>query len=234
MSLTIYGIPASRAMRPLWAATELGLDFTHVNLDYQGGGTRAPAFLAINPNGHIPVVVDQRPADQGGEVVVWESMACALYLARHHGVADGQSITPANPAEDAEALRWSFWAVNEVERDALTVLMHRMVMPAERRKPELADAAERRLVAPLGVLERHLERQQAAGAGYPCGPSLHGGRPVRGQRDQLGAPARPLMAQHPLTHDWITRCIGSPGLPASEEPGCFTLIKFGMARGMVI
>ena len=74
MSLTIYGIPASRAVRPLWAATELGLNFQHVNLPYQGGATRTPGFLALNPNGHIPVVVDQRPAEQGGEVVVWESI----------------------------------------------------------------------------------------------------------------------------------------------------------------
>lgn len=219
MSLTIYGISASRAIRPLWAAAELGLDFTHVNLDYQRGGTRVPDFLAINPNGHIPVVVDQRPVDQGGEVVVWESMACALYLARHHGVADGQSITPGNPAEDAEALKWSFWAVNEVERDALTVLMHRMVMPAERRKPELADAAERRLVAPLGVLERHLERQRASGAGFLAARRFTVADLCAVSVINWARPARPLMAQHPLTHDWITRCIERPAYLQAKNRG---------------
>jgi glutathione S-transferase len=166
MSLTIYGIPASRAVRPLWAATELGLTFNHVNLPYQGGSTRTPAFLAVNPNGHIPVVVDQRPELQGEEVVVWESMACTLYIARHHGLADGNSITPATPAEDAHALKWSIWAVTEAESDALTVLMHRMVMPPERRKPELAEAAERRLAVPFRVIEQHLAAQQDKGAGF--------------------------------------------------------------------
>ena len=82
MGLTIYGIAASRAVRPLWAATELGLAFEHVPTPYQKGGTRTPEFLALNPNGHIPVLVDRRPE---GEVVLWESMACTLYLARHHG-----------------------------------------------------------------------------------------------------------------------------------------------------
>ena len=102
MGLTIYGIAASRAVRPLWAATELGLDFEHVHTPYQGGATRTPEFLALNPNGHIPVVVDARRASEGGgEVVVWESMACALYVARHHGQADGRSISPATPREDA-------------------------------------------------------------------------------------------------------------------------------------
>ncbi|MGI9217403.1 MAG: glutathione S-transferase family protein, partial [Hydrogenophaga sp.] len=163
MSLTIHGIAASRAIRPLWAATELGLDFTHRPTPYQGGATRSPDFLALNPNGHIPVVVDTR---HEGEVVVWESMACALYIARHHGLADGQSLTPATPKEDADALRWSFWAVTECETDALTVLMHRLAMPADRRKPELAEAAERRLAVPLRVIEQHLEAQQAAGQAH--------------------------------------------------------------------
>jgi glutathione S-transferase len=207
MSITIYGIPASRAIRPLWAATELGLDFTHVNLDYQGGGTRQPDFLAINPNGHIPVVVDQRPAEQGGEIVVWESMACALYLARHHGNADGQGIAPSGPAEDAEALRWSFWAVTEVESDALTVLMHRMVMPAERRKPALAEAAERRLVGPLGVLERHLQRQSLNGASFLAASRFTVADLCAVSVLNWARPAKALMASHPLTHDWIQRCI---------------------------
>ena len=207
MSLTIYGIPASRAIRPLWAATELGLEFTHVNLDYQRGGTRAPDFLAINPNGHIPVVVDQRPTDQGGTTVVWESMACALYIARHHGLPDGRSISPANPAEDAEALRWSFWAVSEAESDALTVLMHRMVMPAERRKPELAEAAERRLVVAFRVIEGHLVAQKQRGADHLAASRFTVADLCVASVLNWARPARDLMAAHPLTHDWIVRCI---------------------------
>ena len=104
MSLKILGIAASRAVRPLWAALELGVPFEHVPTPYQGGATRTPEFLALNPNGHIPVLVDQRPE---GPVVVWESMACALYLARVHGRADGQGLAPSSPREEAEALRWS-------------------------------------------------------------------------------------------------------------------------------
>lgn len=157
MTLTIHGIAASRAIRPLWAAAELGLVFEHVATPYQGGATRTPEFLALNPNGHIPVVIDHRPE---GEVVIWESMACALYIARHHGVADGTGITPFTPREDAEALRWTLWTVNEVERDALTVLAHRLAMPPEQRRPELAEAAERRLHVPLRVLEQHLAARQ--------------------------------------------------------------------------
>ena len=75
MSLKIHGIGASRASRPLWAALELGLQFEHSPIHYQGGATRKPDFLALNPNGHIPVLEDVR-AD--GTVTVWESMACTF------------------------------------------------------------------------------------------------------------------------------------------------------------
>ncbi|MFM7001075.1 MAG: glutathione S-transferase family protein, partial [Limnohabitans sp.] len=160
MTLKIYGIGPSRAVRPIWTAFELGVPFELISTPYAGGATRTPEFLAINPNGHIPVLIDERPE---GAVTVWESMACALYIARVHGQADGQSITPATPREEAEALRWSFWTVSELESDALTVLMHRMAMPEDQRKPELADKAESRLKAPLAVLEQHLQAQHAKG-----------------------------------------------------------------------
>jgi glutathione S-transferase len=219
MSLTIYGIAASRAVRPLWAATELGLHFEHIALDYQTGATRRPEFLAINPNGHIPVVVDKRTSEEGGEVVVWESMAGALYIARHHGQADGLSITPASPREDAEALRWSFWAVSECESDALTVLMHRLAMPTERRKPELAEAAERRLAVPLRVIEQHLAAQQARGQEHLAAARFTVADLCAASVLNWARPARSLMEAHPLTHDWIVRCIERPAHQAVKARG---------------
>ncbi len=207
MALTIYGIQASRALRPLWTATELGLAFEHVQTDYKVGATRAPEFLALNPNGHIPVVVDHRPE---GDVVLWESMACALYIARHHGAADGVSLAPATPREEAEALRWSFWTVTEVESDALTVLMHRLVMPAEQRKPELADAAERRLKVPLRVLEQHLAQQQARGEAHLAAARFTVADLCVASVLLWVRATRELMGQFPLVSAWLTQCLGRP------------------------
>ena len=211
MSLTIHGITASRAIRPLWVAAELGLTFEHVPTPYQGGATRTPAFLALNPNGHIPVVIDHRPE---GEVVVWESMACALYLARHHGVADGASLTPATAREDAEALRWSLWTVNEVEKDALTVLMHRLAMPPEQRKPDLADVAERRLHVPLRVLEQHLAAQQARGEAHIAAERFTVADLCVASVLNWARPARELMAAHPRVNVWLGACMERPAYRA--------------------
>lgn len=210
-ALTIYGIAASRAVRPLWAAEELGLPYTHESVPYLNGGARTPEMLALNRNGHIPVLKDARPE---GDVIVWESMACALYLARVHGKADGVDISPASAAEEADALRWSFWAVTELEKDALTVLMHRVAMPAEQRKAELADAAEKRLAAPLGVLEQHLAAQQAKGQLWLAANRFTVADVCVCAVAAWALPARHLMAGLPLTADWIQRCQARPAQQA--------------------
>lgn len=198
MSLKIYGIAASRASRPLWVAHELGLAYEHVPVNYQNSGTRTPEFLALNPNGHIPVVEDDG-------VVVWESMACALYLAEHYKGPDGLNLAAHNKAESAEILRWTFWAMTECEKDALTILMHTLVMPADRRKPELAAEAVRRMVAPLRVIEQHL-----AGRAYLAGERFTVADIAVASVLTWLKPAPELLAASPATAAWLARCLDRP------------------------
>lgn len=215
MTLTIHGITASRAVRPLWAAEELGLAYRHEPVPYQGGATRSPEFLALNPNGHIPVVVDHRPE---GDVVVWESMACALYIARHHGRGDGSDLSPATPVEDAEALRWAFWAMTELEKDALTVLMHRAAMPAEQRKPELAEQAEKRLHAPLRVLEAHLQAQVARGQAHVAAERFTVADLCLASVTHWLHPARALLDAFPSVRAWSLACQARAALQRLRHP----------------
>lgn len=215
MSLTIYGITASRAIRPLWAAQELGIAYRHEPTPFQGGATRTPEFLALNPNGHIPVVVDERPE---GRVVVWESMACALYIARQFGKGDGSDIATATAQEEAEALRWSFWTVTEVEKDALTVLMHRVAMPAEQRKHELAEEAEKRLKVPLRVLEQHLQAQQARGWSYLAAERFTVADICVASVLNWARAAREWMEAFPLTSAWLHQCVQRPAHQQLRTP----------------
>ncbi len=207
MTLKIYGIGASRAARPIWTALELGVPFELIATPYAGGATRTPEFLAINPNGHIPALIDERPE---GTVTVWESMACTLYIARAHGKADGQSITPANAREEAETLRWSFWTVTELESDALTVLMHRMAMPEDQRKPELAERAESRLKVPLAVLDKHLQAQSAKGEAYLAANRFTVADVCVASVASWIRPAAALLAQYPAVSRWMPLCLERP------------------------
>ena len=136
-------------------------------------------------------------------VIVWESMACALYLAQRYPLPGGGSLAGSTPAEQADVLRWTFWAVTECEKDALAVLMHTAVMPEDRRKPELAQEAGARLQVPLAVLEQHLagDRPYLAGERFTvadvCVASVLGWL----------QPVPALLADKPLVAAWLMRCL---------------------------
>ena len=76
---------------------ELGLDYDPVPVDPRRGQQFEPAFLAVNPNGKVPAIVD-------GEVTVFDSNAILLYLAEKTG-----RFIPADVHGRAEVLQWLFW-----------------------------------------------------------------------------------------------------------------------------
>ena len=76
--MKLYGIPPTRAVRPLWLLNELDLECEIIPVDIPNGEHRKPPFLAINPLGKVPVLVD-------GDLVVAESAAISMYLAERYG-----------------------------------------------------------------------------------------------------------------------------------------------------
>lgn len=72
--MKLYGFPPTRSIRALWTLRELDVAFEFVNVDLLKGEQRRPEFLAINPAGKLPVLVD-------GDFVLTESVAIVLYLA---------------------------------------------------------------------------------------------------------------------------------------------------------
>ena len=107
--------------------------------------TKSPEFLKVNPNGHVPSIDDDG-------LVLHESLAINLYLARKHG----GPLAPANVAEEGQMTMWALWAATEVEPHALTVLIHRVAKPPAERDPKLAQAAVEALRAPFAVLDKAL------------------------------------------------------------------------------
>jgi len=148
MTLKIYGIPASRAVRTLWMARELGLPYESIAVSHKGDEATKAELQAINPNGQIPVIDDDG-------LVVWESMAINLYLARKHG----GPLAPADLPEEAKTLQWSFWAATGCEKDAVTIVLHRRSLPAEQRDAKLAEAAAERMRKPLAILNEALKNK---------------------------------------------------------------------------
>lgn len=103
--LQILGKPASINVRKvLWTCAELALPF---ELQAWGAGLRAtdtPEFLALNPNGLVPVLRD-------GELVLWESNTICRYLAGKHGRVD---LLPAEAGARARVEQWMDWQAGEL------------------------------------------------------------------------------------------------------------------------
>jgi glutathione S-transferase len=88
--LKLYGGARSRASIPQWYLEELGVPYEFVLLDMQAGAHLQPDYLAINPFGKVPAIVD-------GDFKLWESGAILLYLAQKYGqITDPEQLATAN------------------------------------------------------------------------------------------------------------------------------------------
>jgi glutathione S-transferase len=147
MTLKIIGTPYSRTIRTLWMAKELGIPYENIEVKTGAEGSRTPAHMALNPNGHVPVIDDDG-------LVLWESLAINLYLARKHG----GPLAAANLAEEGQMLQWTLWAVTELEPHAANVMYHTRMLPEEQRDAKILAAARGSVESVLGVLNGALEK----------------------------------------------------------------------------
>jgi glutathione S-transferase len=147
MTLKIHGAPRSRTFRNLWAAEEAGIPYENFPVDSQKG-SKQPGFLAINPNGRIPTIED-------GDLVLFESLAINLYLAKRYAAG---SLYPSRIEDEARAWQWTLWGATEIETPLIEMVSNRAALPPEKRDESIAAAAEAKLPRPLAVLDAHLAR----------------------------------------------------------------------------
>jgi len=96
---------------------EVGLPLELVAVDLFKGGSRAPALLAKNPNGKVPILED-------GDFVLWESNAMLGYLAAKAGRTD---LAPTAIRERAEVDRWTSWGLSHFAPAVRKVAFERVV-----------------------------------------------------------------------------------------------------------
>lgn len=104
MSITLYYNPQSRAATARWLLEELGVPYTLAPVGYEDGSMRTPEFLALNPMGKIPVIVDD------GEVVT-ENVAIAIYLCDKYKSPNDLAPAIGDP-QRGEYLRWTVFYAN--------------------------------------------------------------------------------------------------------------------------
>ena len=208
--MKIYGVLRSRATRPVWLLEEMGQPYEHVPViqSYRLAdptaadaplNTLSPSFLAINPQSQIPAMID-------GDLVLTESMAITLYLARKFG----GPLAPATLVEEGEAMQWGFAAITSIEGPALDILYTYAAKAQDsdegRAKISAAAAA---LVRPLSRLNGHLETRDWLMGGRFTVADILVAECVR-----YIQPHVPLMTQHPAIDAWIKRCQARPAFQA--------------------
>jgi glutathione S-transferase len=111
--LKIWGrLSSINVQKVVWAAGEVGQVFERVDVGGPFGGLDTPEYLAMNPNGQIPVLQD-------GSFTLWESNTIVRYLAERHGAG---AIREADVARRAEAERWMDWMLSELQPALAPVL----------------------------------------------------------------------------------------------------------------
>ena len=148
---TFVGSPNGHKVEAL--IDHLGLDVAIENRDFFAGELRSPDFLALNPNGMVPTLVD-------GGFTLWESNAIMQYLADG---ADEHDLFPRGRQLRADITRWQLWEVAHFNK-ALGILAFETVA-----KPKLNLGETNRALVEIAlvdmarfapVLERHLEGRE--------------------------------------------------------------------------
>lgn len=144
--MILYGmIDSGNCYKPRLLLAKLGRDFTHVEVSSHDGATRAPSFLARNPNGKVPLL----ELDDGR--LLAESNAMLLYL------AEGTPFVPTDAYERALVYQWLFF--EQYSHEPYIAVRKALLTFPERAR----DATPERLAATLAggkkalaVMEAHL------------------------------------------------------------------------------
>lgn len=145
--MKLYSAPRTRAIRARWLLEELGVPYELVKLDLARQENTTPAYLAVNPLGEVPALVD-------GDVTLLESLAICLHLADRF---PEKHLAPrVGSAERGPYYQWMAFA--EAHLDPIVMEFYRHAqLPEEQKasahaKEELAKHRTR-LTAVLDVIQ---------------------------------------------------------------------------------
>ena len=197
--ITAYTANTPNGVKLTIALAELGLergsDYSLKILDLSAREQKEPEFLAVNPNGRIPAIVDHTP---DGDIRVFESGAVLLYLAEKF---DG--LLPADPAARIEAISWTYFQTGGIGPN---------MGQAGYAKRQSDDSFERfnkeshRLVS---VMDRTLAKADFLAGDYSIADIMNFGWLDRAP-NYFGFDLTP----YPNVRDWLTRINDRPAVQA--------------------
>lgn len=200
MAIKLYSWPRSSGTRVAWALEELGVSYEYVELDAKKHEHQARPYLAINPHGKVPGLVD-------GGLTFFESAAILLYLGDKYGIE--KQLWPAGAGQArADAICWTVWATAELGSYMMQYLYHGLDTPfsyePKDRSKACAEYNRSQFIRALDTLQSRLEnRTHLLGAfslvDVPAASSL-----------LMGTSFGITLDDHPLVAGWLKRCEERP------------------------
>jgi len=144
--MKLFEFAPTRSIRARWTLQELGVEFEAVSVNLLAGEHRQAAFLAINPAGKVPVLVD-------GDLVLSESVAIVLYLAEKYR---DRGLLPDDFDVRAQMMRWLLFTTTELEQPLWRISRHTALYPENKRLPGEVALAREDFTAMAKVLDQHM------------------------------------------------------------------------------
>ncbi|WP_196259043.1 glutathione S-transferase family protein [Pelagibacterium limicola] len=147
--LTVWGRKSSSNVQAvMWAIGEMALPYERHDVGHIYGGNDTPEFLAMNPNGLVPVISDN------GADPIWEAGAILRYLANRYG---HETFWPSDPQACAQIDKWAEWAKINVTPAFTGPIFWQLVRTApSKQDPQAVTAALVKLDKLLDIAEVQL------------------------------------------------------------------------------
>jgi glutathione S-transferase len=200
MAIKLYSWPHSSGTRVAWALEELGLAYDYVTLDAKKLEQRSPGYLAVNPHGKVPALIDEGQA-------LFESGAILLHLGRKYGVE--KRLWPAPDSElGAQALCWTVWGMADLGPYLMQYLYHGLDTPIsykpEDRSKACAAYNHSQLTRGLEALEARLNGREHLLGAFSLADIAPASWLLLGASLGLKVSAQRRVAA------WLERCAGRP------------------------
>ena len=160
--IRLYYYPGNASIAPHMLLEEIGVAFELRLVDRTGAEHKSAAYLKMNPNGQIPVLVD-------GNLVLYETAAICMHLADAY--PDAQLAPPLGSGERAHYYKWLAWCTSTLQ----AMLMHyfypeRMVSDGDAQAAaQVKTRARERVDAMIDILDAELA---AHGGPWLLGPAF--------------------------------------------------------------
>lgn len=195
--MKVHHIPNTRSVRVVWLLEELGLDYEVQKYELKPGALRTETYSKIHPMNRVPAIED-------GDVTMFESGAIIQYLVAKYG--NGRLVPAQDSPQFPKYLQWFHYCEGMIMPPINTIVVQTVLLPEERRNPEVLAQARKLLSRMLLAVDKELEGQEYLAGEFSAADVMCGQASIVSER--LGAD----LSDKPNVTAYIARLKERPAL----------------------